>query len=142
FNRNRVLLCARKVIPMINVTFGRDLYQDITTPCKEELIQHKQRAKIIHPTHPIYVKTGTKLYRMIGKKNVYVNSYHHQAVRRLGKDLIVSSYAADGIIEAIESTAHTFVIGVQWHPEFLVVSDDPSFLTLYESFIYHCQKKD
>src|SRR5699024_2245097 len=88
FKRNKPVLGVCKGMQMINVALGGDLYQDITTQCKDELIQHKQRAKIIHPTHPIYVKTGTKLYRMIRKKNVYVNSYHHQAVRGLGKDLI------------------------------------------------------
>jgi|SRR5690625_2527416 len=142
FKRNKPVLGVCKGMQMINVALGGDLYQDISSQYKDELIQHKQRAKIVHPTHPIDVKTGTKLYRMIKKKNVYVNSYHHQAVRRLGRNVIVSSYATDGVIEAIESTAHTFVIGVQWHPECLIVSEDPSFLALYEFFIHHCQKKN
>ena len=141
FKRNKPVLGVCKGMQMINVALGGDLYQDVISQCETELIQHKQRAKITYPTHPIYVKAGTKLYRMIRKKNVYVNSYHHQAVRRLGENLIVSSYATDGIIEAIESTVHSFVIGVQWHPECLIVSEDSDFLTLYESFIHHCRKK-
>ena len=49
-----------------------------------------------------------------------VNSSHHQAVSTVGNGLIVSAVARDGIIEAIESINHEFVIGVEWHPEYLI----------------------
>src|SRR5699024_2192923 len=141
FKRNKPVLGVCKGMQMINVALGGDLYQDVISQCETELIQHKQRAKITDTTHSICVKAGTTLHRMISKENEYVNSYHHQAVRRLGENLIVTSYATDGMIEAIESTVHTFLIGVQLHPECLIVSEDSDFLTLYESFIHHCRKK-
>jgi putative glutamine amidotransferase len=52
-----------------------------------------------------------------------VNTTHHQAVKKLGKGLIVNATAADGLIEGIESPCHTFVLGVQWHPEVLAFTD-------------------
>nr|CDI29536.1 Putative glutamine amidotransferasec [Rickettsia monacensis IrR/Munich] len=62
-----------------------------------------------------------------------VNSIHHQAVKQLGNDLIVSAKAEDGIIEAIESTKHKFVIGVQWHPEYL--NDNGVNLELFKELV-------
>ena len=53
-----------------------------------------------------------------------MNSAHHQAVNELGKNLIVSGYSSDGVIESIEHLTHKWCIGVQWHPEFLITKED------------------
>ena len=53
-----------------------------------------------------------------------MNSAHHQAVNELGKNLIVSGYSSDGVIESIEHLTHNWCIGVQWHPEFLITKED------------------
>jgi putative glutamine amidotransferase len=50
---------------------------------------------------------------------VMVNSTHHQAIENLGKGLVASAYAPDGIIEAVESKDYKFLVGVQWHSEYL-----------------------
>ncbi|HTM08062.1 MAG TPA: gamma-glutamyl-gamma-aminobutyrate hydrolase family protein, partial [Verrucomicrobiae bacterium] len=55
-----------------------------------------------------------------GSPRLTVNTTHHQAVKKPGKNLLVDATAEDGIIVGIESAAHRFVLGVQWHPEFLV----------------------
>ena len=137
-HQNKPVLGVCKGMQMINVALGGDLYQDLTAQYKSELVQHKQQAKIIHPTHPIHMERGTTLQKIIDEEVLYVNSYHHQAVRRLGDNLIASSRATDGIIEAIESKVHSFVIGVQWHPEFLLPSHDTTSLSIYMSFINQC----
>lgn len=59
----------------------------------------------------------------MGRDTLEVNTTHHQAVKRLGKDLVINATAEDGLIEGIESKGHCFVLGVQWHPEFLVHKD-------------------
>jgi putative glutamine amidotransferase len=48
-----------------------------------------------------------------------VNSLHDQAVKKLGLDLIISAIESNKIIQAIEHTKHPFMIGVQWHPEYV-----------------------
>jgi putative glutamine amidotransferase len=48
-----------------------------------------------------------------------VNSTHHQAVSRAGSGVLVSAWAPDGVVEAIELPDHPFALGVQWHPECL-----------------------
>jgi putative glutamine amidotransferase len=63
-----------------------------------------------------------------------VNSSHHQAAKRVAPGLVVSAVAPDGIIEALESPRHRFVIGVQWHPEFLYRKDKAS-RRLFKAFL-------
>ena len=53
-----------------------------------------------------------------------VNSAHHQAVDKLGENLIINGTSKDGIIESIEHTNHKWCIGIQWHPEFLITKFD------------------
>jgi putative glutamine amidotransferase len=59
------------------------------------------------------------LRRILGQARIRVNSSHHQSVKRVAPSLVASAVASDGIIEAIESPKHRFLLGVQWHPEFL-----------------------
>ena len=79
-----------------------------------------------------------RLFEIIKDSEIQVNSAHHQAVKELGKNLIISGLARDGIVESIESTEHDWCIGVQWHPEFLITKADK---LLISSFIEFSQKK-
>jgi putative glutamine amidotransferase len=68
------------------------------------------------PAHPVRIEPGSRLARIIGEESD-VNSFHHQAVRRVGRGLRIVARAPDGVAEAIEDPGQVFVIGVQWHPE-------------------------
>jgi len=106
-------------LQLINVAFGGTLYQDITS-------QHRSGGEHVDPeaydlhTHLISVVAGTRLASLhpnIGE--VRVNSIHHQAVRVLGKGLTVEAVSVpDQVVEAIRGKGSSFVVGVQWHPEF------------------------
>lgn len=137
---DKPILGVCKGMQMINVALGGDLYQDIRTQAKKEVMQHIQKASINYPSHTIYIEQDTMLADMTKKTHIKVNSHHHQAVRNLGKNLLISAQTNDGIIEAIESTSHRFVLGVQWHPECMVQVDDGSSKTIYETFINNCKK--
>jgi putative glutamine amidotransferase len=71
---------------------------------------------------------------MLGKGQVMVNSTHHQAVKKLSEQLVASASAPDGLVEAIESPAHLFAVGVQWHPE-LLLGTVPLHFGIYKTFI-------
>ena len=75
------------------------------------------------------------LRAILGRDRVSVNSFHHQAVRRLGDGFVLSARGAeDGVIEAMEMPDRRFMIGVQWHPESFW--DRPSgFQPLFEALI-------
>ena len=63
-----------------------------------------------------------------------MQSVHHQAVGRLGDGLRAVAWSEDGVIEAVESERHPFVIGVQWHPELDALSD-PRPMRLFEALV-------
>jgi len=102
----------------INVVLGGSLYQDIgaQVPNAQE---HEQSKKSVKRGHRITIQPRTLLGKIIRLSHTEVGTTHHQAVKNLGRGLIVNATARDGIIEGIESTGHSFVLGVQWHPEVL-----------------------
>ena len=97
---------------VLNVAAGGTLVQDIDSP-----LAHEQKAPRNYPFHSIIIEPGTLLERIIGIKDIRVNSFHHQAVERPGQGMRISALSPDGIIEAIEYIEASFIMGVQWHPE-------------------------
>lgn len=104
---------------MINVACGGTLHQDIHTSNPSSTIDHVQEKPYERPTHTVSVVAGSKLRDIVKTETLEVNSIHHQCVDRLGDGLRVAAYAPDGTIEAIESSGDAFVLGLQWHPEYL-----------------------
>ncbi|MGR3309368.1 MAG: gamma-glutamyl-gamma-aminobutyrate hydrolase family protein [Candidatus Brocadiales bacterium] len=100
-------------LQLINVGLGGSLIQDIPS-------QHETSINHRTDTHNVCIDKTSRLYKISKRKTIKVNSTHHQAIKSLGNKLRVSAVADDGIIEAIESTDHTFVVGVQWHPEEII----------------------
>ena len=117
----------------INVALGGSLYQDIATELPNAT-QHEQGWKRHKGGHPIRIHPGTRLRRIVKTQRMEVNTTHHQAVRIVGKGLVINATAHDGLIEGLESSNHRFVLGVQWHPEILV-QRDPSERRIFSSFI-------
>ncbi len=118
---------------LLNVVMGGTLIQDIGREV-EHAAEHEQKHDRTHPQHPVEIKDGTLLSQMLGKGQVMVNSTHHQAVSKPGKDVVVSAVATDGVVEAIELPNHSFAVGVQWHPE-LLINAIPLHLGLYRGLV-------
>ena len=68
-----------------------------------------------------------------------MNSFHHQALKEVAKNLKVTAYADDGVVEAVEDPAYPYLVGVQWHPEGFVYTDH-SMSCLFKDFVSACQK--
>lgn len=102
----------------INVALGGSLYQDIATQLPDAG-EHQQSARRTIPGHRVQVQKRTRLHKIIGRQSLEVNTTHHQAIKKLGRGLVINAVAGDGVIEGIESTRHQFVLGLQWHPEVL-----------------------
>jgi putative glutamine amidotransferase len=90
-----------------------------------ETVEHAQKDKRHVATHPVKVLAeDTRLGAIVGASELRVNSFHHQAVNALGRDLREVAWAPDRVVEAIEHTDRgRFVVAVQWHPEDLVEHD-------------------
>lgn len=106
----------------INVVLGGSLYQDIGAQVANAQ-EHQQSHKKINRGHRIAIRAGSLLGKILGQSHTEVNTSHHQAVKALGRGLTVNASASDGIVEGIESGTHSFVIGVQWHPERMAPRD-------------------
>jgi putative glutamine amidotransferase len=119
----------------INVALGGSLHQDIAAEFGSSAIEHtSQNPK---GRHAVQIQPGSQLFRIFRRGRVQVNTSHHQCVKDLGRGLIVNARADDGVIEGIESTRHTFVLGVQWHPEALAPRHEAQ-RRLFSSFIACC----
>ncbi len=102
----------------VNVACGGTLFQDIPSQV-DDALNHRQAAKAIRPSHPVSVAPNSVLRTVVKQATIMVNSSHHQSVKTVAPTLRASAVAPDGVIEAIESPAHRFLLAVQWHPEFL-----------------------
>lgn len=102
----------------LNVACGGSLFQDLPSQMPG-VLPHRQKAKAIHVSHAVTVAPGSLLRKIVKKASMMVNSSHHQSVKTVGPTLIASAVAPDGVIEAVESPRHRFLLGIQWHPEFL-----------------------
>jgi putative glutamine amidotransferase len=119
---------------LLAVALGGTLIQHIPDALPHAL-RHEQPNPRHEPGHPVAIRPGTLLARIVGTQTMQVNSSHHQAVRAPGPDAVANALAPDGVIEGIESTRHRFCLGVQWHPEFLI---DPGDGRIFAALIAAC----
>ena len=116
----------------MNAALGGKLYQDIYTQAGVKCIKHDQQLHRSYPSHTVTVDSETILSGIFrNETKLLVNSFHHQAVSEPAPGFKVCARAADGIIEAIESVEHKSMLGVQWHPECMVLEGDESMLPLF-----------
>jgi len=118
------LLAVCRGLQVLNVALGGSLYQDVSSEPGSP-IDHSQAGKARHmPSHHVKVRDSSQLAQILGAVEVDVNSFHHQAIKRLGQGLADVAWAPDSIIEGVELVdGRQFVVGVQWHPEELVDHD-------------------
>lgn len=104
---------------LMNVALGGALYQDLPSQFGERGVDHRQTDPKWTPRHGVELESGSRTREFAGAGLVSVNSYHHQAVKRLADGLVVSGRSTDGLIEALESEdfAERWLLGVQWHAE-------------------------
>ena len=108
---------------VINVALGGTLFQDIPTQLPAA-VAHRDTAMYERALHDVSFVAGSRLAQLYpGRTQAKINSIHHQAVKDLGKDLVVEALGVpDGIVEAIRWRGPSYVFGMQWHPEFLALA--------------------
>ncbi|MEX2535075.1 MAG: gamma-glutamyl-gamma-aminobutyrate hydrolase family protein [Trueperaceae bacterium] len=102
-------------IQLMNVAEGGTLLQHL--PDLPQAIQHTQVDIGGAPSHTVILDPSSRLAGGLGRGELRANSYHHQAIDRLAEGFRAVGRTADGLIEAIENTEGSPVLGVQWHPE-------------------------
>lgn len=124
-------------LQIINVAQGGTMWQDLAS---QNVAFHKHDYfptagfERDHIAHEVDVMPDTRLSQLLESTRCGVNSMHHQGIKELGRDLVVSARADDGLIEAVEGAGEGFLVGVQWHPEVFELVD-PHSRHLFAGFI-------
>ena len=109
----------------LNVARGGTLHQ--------HLDDHRQTEAGTEVTHSVTIEAGSRLAELMGATEAQVNSFHHQAIDRLGRGLSPVAWSEDGLIEGVEDPDREFFVGVQWHAETL--THRPEHHALFEGLV-------
>jgi putative glutamine amidotransferase len=129
-------------VPTLGICRGQQL---LNVACGGKLIQHIEHHRQGEPrdrlTHALEVDPASRLADILGAR-LEVNTHHHQAIRpdALGHGLRPVAWSPDGIVEAVESDTHPWLLAVQFHPEDLVAFHAPS-QRLFEAFVQACLQR-
>ena len=123
-------ICAG--MQMLACLNGCRLSPDVQTSVPNAL-EHDKRGQL----HGVKLVEGSRLAGMIGEQDLTVNTLHREAVAELGKDVVASAHAEDGVIEAIEVLSHPFAIGLQWHQEAFATVEHAGN-SVFKAFVSAC----
>jgi putative glutamine amidotransferase len=131
------VLAICRGIQLLNVALGGTLYQDIPSEIPGALDHQEsiERRDMSYFAHPIALEENSWLAGQLDATEATVNTLHHQALRDIAPALRVIGRAPDGVIEAVEGTEGSFVLGVQCHPEELWERADPRWVRVFAGFI-------
>jgi putative glutamine amidotransferase len=121
---------------LLNVFFGGTLFQDIPTQVAAPTpVAHrlKVNGESRHCAHEMMISPDSLLFPAFGPAAT-INSYHHQAAKRLGNTLQITGVAPDGVVEMFENTQPPFILGVQFHPE-RMLEEDPRWMAPFHLFL-------
>lgn len=122
---------------VLNVFYGGTLIQDI--PSALGSVHHLQTPGSLTIAHQVRVEEKSLIHKILGSTLVNVNSFHHQAVDKLGDDLKAVGWSEEGIIEVFEHVSHPYMLAVQWHPERM--RSFPEQQLLFNDFVKACGRE-
>jgi putative glutamine amidotransferase len=131
------VLAICRGIQLLNVHLGGDLWQDLPSQRPGEVEHDVAGEGASRPVHSVTLAEGSILTRALGTTSLRTNSTHHQGVRRMGRGLVETARAEDGLVEAVElrrGADSAPVVGVQWHPERLLAEASGSARRLFAWF--------
>lgn len=131
--RGMPVLGVCRGMQLIAVALGGSLYQDLSY-CQAAGGFHAGAWQEAGEMPSVKLTPGTLLQQIVGEKSLAVNCHHHQLVKTHDDACTVSAVSSDGMIEGIEVSGRSFVVGVHWHPERLAVSDR-AHLALFRALV-------
>ena len=133
-NRNIPTLGICRGLQLINVAMGGSLYQDLPSE-KPSDIDHYQDESGTIATHSVSVVEGSAMHQILGEKEVQVNTFHHQAIKKLAPGLKIVGWANDSVPEMIEAYPSRNILGTQFHPEIFTANGDQLMGKLFKHLI-------
>jgi putative glutamine amidotransferase len=126
-----------RAIQVINVFLGGTLYQDIPSEY-HTTVPHEQPPPYNKPSHRADIVKNSPLEKLLHADSIWINSFHHQAIKSLSPGLEIMAKSEDGIIEAVYMPGRKYLWAVQWHPEMGLDEGYNTFL--FSSFVGACIK--
>ena len=121
-------------VQVLNVALGGSLIQDLPTEHRGAVDHDADSARGTR-VHDVDVAAGSRLGGIVDARSISTNSFHHQAVDRLGAGLCTVATSPDGVVEAVECTDRAWwMVGVQWHPEELTATPEEWDRRLFKAF--------
>ena len=136
--KRKPVLAICRGAELVNVALGGTLYQDIHSEV-DTTVTHRQIEPTFAHSHEVNIIPDTPLAELFHAGRVKVNSFHHQATKIIGRDLLPMATADDGIVEALYYTGDNYLRAYQWHPERLFDADNYN-RKIIEDFILACKK--
>lgn len=99
---------------LMNVAFGGSLHQHLIG-----FYDEYPAIRSVLPRKRVTIEAESRISRLLGTGPCLVNALHSQAIDRLGDRLVIGATESNGIVQAIEGAGQSWLIGVQWHPEYL-----------------------
>ena len=130
--RGLPVLAICRGMQALNVARGGTLHQHLPER-PGATTTHRQSEPGTQPTHGVRIAPESRLAGLMGAEEAEVNSFHHQAIDKLGSGLRAVAWCEDGVIEAVEAPARDFLMGVQWHAETL--TDRPEQSALFDALV-------
>lgn len=113
--RNLPLLGICRGAQLLNAQRGGNLFQDLKS--RRKLTSNR---RTLFPLKTLCLVPDSQLSRLLGVERAKINSLHNQAIDQVGEGLVITARDLDNITQAIEAPDRRFLMGVQWHPEFLL----------------------
>lgn len=132
--KNKPVFGICRGFQIINTYFGGSLYQDIKNEVDTDIEHAATMGRKYSLCHKVNLIKDSILYEVFDKEQLCVNSFHHQAIKKIGQGLKMTAMSEDGIIEGFEHNDYPFVIGVQWHPEMMFEVHSEQ-LELFKAFV-------
>lgn len=118
---------------VLNAACGGSIYQDLSCQPGDPFLHMQTSQNRSDMWHQIFITKDSHLHELTGD-TLYTNSFHHQSVHLLGKNVHACAHTSDGTVEAIEIEGQPFALGVQWHPESMFFTS-PCMRELFSLFV-------
>jgi len=139
--RDKPFLAICRGAQLLNVFFDGTLYQDLMSDNPQTMnLDHHMEAPYNRTQHQVELIENSLLHKILERHYLGVSSYHHQAIKKLGKELKVTALSPDGLAEGVFLPKASFALGVQWHPEFFSATTSVN-QAIMKAFFEACERK-
>ncbi len=144
FRQRKPLLAICRGHQLLNIACGGGLVADLPQQFPSA-VNHRQMDRAFELVHQVALTPGSLVAKICGKRDLGVNSTHHQGVAQAAEPFVATGRSLDGLVEVMElrpelAVRHPFLLSVQFHPERLVQKSG-RYRAIFQKFVMACTRK-